>query len=79
MSRRADKCISTGPQYFDRVSPDVWEFHVGGYRICHKWLKDRKGRALSYEGIRHYRHIVAALAETISLMEQIDTAIEEYK
>lgn len=55
---------------------DVWEFHVGGYPVCHKWLKDRKGRALSYEDITHYRRVVAALAATITLMERIDEAIE---
>ncbi len=67
-----------GTQYFDGVSPDVWAFQVGGYQVCHKWLKDRRGRALSYEDIRQYQRIVTALEETISLMEQIDEAIEEY-
>jgi hypothetical protein len=23
---------------------NVWNFHIGGYQVCHKWLKDRKGR-----------------------------------
>jgi hypothetical protein len=34
---------------------------------------------LSHEDIRHYQYVVAALAETISLMEQIDTVIEEHE
>lgn len=63
-------------QYFDRVPPEVWEFHVGGYQVCHKWLKDRKGRALSFDDIKHYQRIVAALQETIHLMEEIDETIE---
>ncbi|MHB8596748.1 MAG: type ISP restriction/modification enzyme [Ktedonobacteraceae bacterium] len=66
-------------QYLEDVPPDVWEFHVGGYQVCHKWFKDRKGRMLSYEDIRHYQHIVAVLTETISLMERIDRVIEEYE
>jgi predicted helicase len=65
-------------QYFEGVPPRVWEFHVGGYQVCHKWLKDRKGRVLSYEDINHYRRVVAALAETIALMEQIDAVIAEH-
>jgi hypothetical protein len=65
-------------QYFDGVPLDVWEFQVGGYQVCHKWLKDRKGRVLSYEDIRQYQRIVAALEETISLIEQVDEAIEEH-
>jgi len=65
-------------EYFDGIPPEVWEFHIGGYRVCHKWLKDRKSRTLSYDDIKHYQQIVGALAETITLMEQIDTKIEEY-
>jgi predicted helicase len=65
-------------QYFDGVAHDVWEFHVGGYQVCQKWLKDRKGRVLTFDDIRHYQRIVAALAETITLMASIDEVIEEY-
>ncbi|MBI3944992.1 MAG: N-6 DNA methylase [Armatimonadetes bacterium] len=65
-------------QYFEGVPPEVWEFHVGGYQVCHKWLKDRKGRALSYDDLRHYQGIVVALGETIRLMAEIDVAIEEH-
>jgi Type ISP C-terminal specificity domain len=56
----------------------VWNFHVGGYQVCYKWLKDRKGRTLTFEDIHHYQRVVAALDETIGLMEQIDVAIEEH-
>jgi type ISP restriction-modification system protein len=60
------------------TNAEGWNFHVGGYQVCQKWLKDRKGRVLSYEDIQHYQRVVAALAETIELMEQIDVAIEEH-
>lgn len=65
-------------QYFEGVPPDVWEFQVGGYQVCHKWLKDRKGRNLSYDERIHYQKIVVALNETIRLMEEIDELIEEH-
>ncbi|HVU67860.1 MAG TPA: type ISP restriction/modification enzyme, partial [Ktedonobacteraceae bacterium] len=65
-------------QYFEGVSPEVWEFHIGGYQVCPKWLKDRKGYTLIFSDIQHYQRIVAALAETINLMEQIDDVIEEH-
>ncbi len=65
-------------QYFEGVPPEVWNFHVGGYQVCQKWLKDRKGRVLSFEDIQHYQRIVAALGATIELMESIDEAIEEH-
>jgi len=63
-------------QYFKGVPPEVWEFHVGGYQVCAKWLKDRKGRQLSYDDLTHYQYVVAALAETIALMREIDEVIE---
>lgn len=65
-------------QYFEGVPPEVWEFHVGGYQVCHKWLKDRRGRKLSYDDKEHYKKIVMALGETIRLMGEIDEIIEQY-
>jgi hypothetical protein len=62
-------------QYFEGVPPEVWAFHVGGYQVCQKWLKDRKGRLLTYDDITHYQRIVAVLAETIRLMAAVDEAI----
>ena len=38
-------------QYFEDVPPDVWAFTIGGYQVCHKWLKHRKGRTLSFEDL----------------------------
>ncbi|TXT27250.1 MAG: N-6 DNA methylase [Gallionellaceae bacterium] len=65
-------------QYFDNVPPEVWGYHIGGYQVCQKWLKDRKGRQLSYDDLTHYRGIVAALARTIELQAAIDDAIGEW-
>ena len=62
-------------QFFDNIPPEVWEFQIGGYQVCEKWLKDRKERKLSFEDIRHYQKIIAAIAETIGLMSTIDKAI----
>ena len=67
-----------GTQYFAGVPPEVWEFHVGGSQVCDKWLKDRKGRQLTYDDLAHYQYIVAALAETIDLMGKIDELIEAH-
>lgn len=64
-------------QYFEGIPPFVWNFHIGGYKVCEKWLKDRKGRKLNYDALDHYQKIVSALAETIRLMDEIDAAITE--
>ncbi len=65
-----------GGQYFEGVRPEVWRFPVGGYQVCEKWLKDRRGRKLGYEDIRHYQKMVVALGETIRVMEEVDGVIE---
>ena len=63
---------------FHGVSEEVWDFHIGGYQVCHKWLKDRKGRTLSDEDIAHYQKIVVALSETIRIMAEIDEVVEAH-
>jgi hypothetical protein len=70
-----DKLETTG---FKGVHEDVWNFHIGGYQVCEKWLKDRKGRSLSKTDISHYQMIVVALSETIRLMKQIDIVIADH-
>jgi len=65
-------------QYFEGVSPEVWAFHIGGYQVCQKWLKDRKGRTLTYDELTHYQKIIVALKETIRLMTEIDSLIPQW-
>jgi hypothetical protein len=65
-------------QYFEGILPVVWEFHIGGYQVCERWLKDRKGRALDHDDIEHYQQIVSALSETRTLMAQIDSLISDH-
>ncbi|VVT10043.1 DNA methyltransferase [Sphingomonas aurantiaca] len=59
-------------QYFDGVPAVAWEFHIGGYQPAQKWLKDRKGRALTYDDVRHYQRIIKILVETDRIMRIID-------
>ena len=63
---------------FRGVPEAVWNFHIGGYQVCEKWLKDRKGRTLSKEDIAHYQKIVVAISETIRIMKEIDEAIGKH-
>jgi predicted helicase len=62
-------------QYFEGIPPEVWDFHVGGYQVCEKWLKDRKGRKLTYDERVHYQKMIVVLKETIRLMAEIDELI----
>ena len=77
-----DKAKTRG---FKGVPEEVWNFHIGGYQVCEKWLKDRQakggknprpGRILTDEDIEHYQKIVVALSETIRIMAEIDEVIE---
>ena len=63
---------------FIGVSEQVWDFHIGGYQVSYKWIKDRKDRTLSDEDIAHYQKIVVALTETIRIMAEIDDVVETH-
>ncbi|QSV66023.1 MAG: N-6 DNA methylase [Aphanizomenon flos-aquae DEX188] len=65
-------------QYFDQVPQQIWNFYIGGYQVCQKWLKDRKGRQLNFDDINHYQNIISIISETIKIMENIDQIIENY-
>ena len=59
-------------QCFEGVPTAAFEMYIGGYQPAQKWLKDRKGRTLTYDDIEHYRRIIAILLETDKIMKQID-------
>ena len=59
------------------MEKEVWEYQVGGYQVCNKWLKDRKGRKLSTEDIVHYCKVVTALRKTIQIQKSIDGIYDE--
>ena len=64
-------------QCFDGIAEEVWRYYVGGYQVCAKWLKDRKGRTLSLDEIRHYCKVVSALEKTIGIQKEIDNLYPE--
>ncbi len=78
LAREGHRATQPGTIAFHGVPEEVWDFHIGGYQVCHKWLKDRKGRTLSDEDIAHYQKIVIALNETIRVMPEIDEVIEAH-
>ena len=62
-------------QHFTDVPPDVWEYEIGAYQVCEKWLRDRKGEALRREDLQQYRAILVAVAETLAVMGEIDSVL----
>jgi len=56
--------------YFEPISPAMWNYQIGGYQVLAKYLKDRKGRRLD-DPVRCIR-IATTIARTIDLQTQID-------
>ncbi|GLI98426.1 type ISP restriction/modification enzyme [Sphingobium sp. BS19] len=71
-----DQVWINSTQYFDGVPAIAWDLYIGGYQPAQKWLKDRRGRALSYDDIRHYQRIVKILSETDRIMRTIELPLD---
>lgn len=64
-------------QHFDNVNSTIWEFNIGGYQPAQKWLKDRKGRILSFDDVKHYWMILNILEETKKVMQSITITLDD--
>ncbi len=64
-------------QYFEGITEEVWQYQIGGYQVCNKWLKDRKKKLLSLDDIKHYCKIVTSLQKTIEVQKAIDDIYPE--
>jgi hypothetical protein len=53
------------------VPSHAWGCQIGGYQPAQKWLKDRRGRSLSWDDIGHYQKIIKILSETDRIMKEI--------
>jgi hypothetical protein len=63
-------------QYFDSAPEVSWGFYIGGYQPAQKWLKDRKGRALTFDDVKHYQRILKILSETDRIMGTITMTLD---
>ncbi|MDT8781955.1 MAG: hypothetical protein IAX22_04835 [Candidatus Bathyarchaeota archaeon] len=59
-------------QFFTKINQDIWDFEVGGYRICEKWLKNRLGRTLESDDQAFFMKLVGSIKETLNLQKEID-------
>jgi predicted helicase len=91
VSRTVDLSVDAGfPRFSDRtvwlsdrqgikpVADEVWEFLLGGYQVCEKWLKDLRGEVLTGDDLRTYMRIVVALTRTLVIMDEIDGTIRKH-
>ena len=65
-------------QHFTYVASEVWEYEIGAYQVCKKWLQDRKNTPLNHAEVRQYSAILVAIAETLQIMAEIDAALDFY-
>lgn len=75
-SGRTGRVYVNKDQYFADVPEIAWGFHIGGYQPAQKWLKDRRGRCLSWDDIGHYQKIVKILVETDRIMKEIELPLD---
>lgn len=57
-------------KFFDNISAEIWNYHIGGYKVMEKYLKDRKGRQMHDPS--HYCKISTCIAKTIEVQHKID-------
>jgi predicted helicase len=62
-------------KYFEGITPEMWEYRIGGYQVLEKYLKDRKGRQMD-DPVR-YILIAAALARTLDIQKDIDKIYQQ--
>lgn len=65
-------------QYFEGIPREVYDFYIGGYQVCRKWLNDHKHKVLSKQDVIFFGKIVMVIQETIRLMDEIDQTIKEH-
>jgi hypothetical protein len=56
--------------YFEGITPEMWDYQIGGYKVLQKYLKDRKDRMMNDP--RQYIHIATAIQKTIEIQDEID-------
>jgi hypothetical protein len=59
------------------VDISVWNLEIGGYKVCEKWLKDRKNRKLSKSERDTFARVLSTLSETLKIQDAIDSVIRE--
>ena len=63
---------------FAGVTEEVFNFEIGGYQVCDKWFKDRRGRSLSPTEILHARKMLGSISRMILTQSEIDKVIESH-
>ncbi|MFL6264363.1 MAG: type ISP restriction/modification enzyme [Thermoanaerobaculia bacterium] len=60
--------------HFEGISPEVWQWQVGSYRVLERWLRARAGHVLSLNAIREFRWIAEAVRLSVELQHRLQTS-----
>jgi len=75
--KEGERVYINNDQYFEGLEENAWQYRIGGYQVCNKWLKDRKGKVPSLDDIKHYCKIATAIKHTINIQKSIDEIYNE--
>lgn len=72
VKHQGDKLFFNQQSYFSPIPREVFEFKIGGYQPLDKYLKSRKGRELTLRDVDTIKQAAAAIAFTLTKMQEID-------
>ena len=75
--KKKERVYINEDQYFEGIPENIYQYQIGGYQVCNKWLKDRKGKVLSLDDIKHYCKLTTAIKYTINIQKSIDESYNE--
>lgn len=64
-------------QYFSDIPENVWDYKIGGYQIADKWLKDRKGKVLTFDDLQHYIAVIGLIENSLEVQQKIDLEVPD--
>lgn len=68
--------VYISPQkWFEDVEEDVWNHRIGKYKVCKKWLNDRRNQPLTDLDVHKYTTMLEILKQTLQIIQQIDEVL----
>ncbi len=68
-----NKLYINSENFFSEIDEGVWNFRLGKYQVCRKWLQDRKEGKIAHEDINSFCKIIILIKDTIRIIENIDS------
>jgi predicted helicase len=71
-SEEEERVYINDDKYFDNITPEIWNYQIGGYQIAKQLLKWRVKKSLDSNSISHYCKIMTVIKITIEMQKEID-------